>query len=742
MLNRWISLLAALMLLASCASAEGWMNSGDVDAAVDVMNEDVVYDAADSVGDVVNGGNPDPDLQQQIAYSFTPVEVVLVLDISGSMATTNEATGKSLLDYSRDAAEVFARTMYAVNPASRIGVVFFDHDAYLASGLRGFSDRQALFGALTSMYYGGSTNTGGGFRQANSLLADSAMAGRRRMVLMITDGLANVADSGDPIQYAISQGQTAAAGANVYTIGLVGGMNATTKGHTRRVLSAGYETRYFEVDFDSVGDMGAALTSIMTALPVAVSSAETVGADGVIQETSTYRLSIGPGYETTVAAGEEVLSSAKDKYNEQTSFGSLSVVDGKQTFVMKEGDYDIDIQGVDGGTGGFSMSEIEGLAMKENALLDRGTWSHPSVHLEIEIKGGEVTISDESYNPIDVTGTDDKGQPVTGLQDLAGAYVMGIISVYSSPDKNAEVIARVPKTGRVKVIAHDTKKGYSFVSVADDKSLVRRGWMKTTALKELQGFVPEMVWLSGSWTVKNDCMTYFAPDTRAAEAWKVKAGAAVELKFVDRDETGAEWAYVCITGKKTPVRYAYIPASELEGWTELTAANFRIGSEDPIIDPEIAFPEMTDVVAGQKLNVYSGPDTSYWRGAKGKAMVNTNGGLYAAGWVDNDWLLVQYGTTVGNRRTGYVYAANIKDNFSLLPQLNFAATPATITAECILTDDPENYSDQIVTLAPGTQVTWLAGYAGYEDGQPLHYIETKVGSKKVRGFVPVDCLEK
>ena len=79
---------------------------------------------------------------------------------------------------------------------------------------------------------------------------------------------------------------------------------------------------------------------------------------------------------------------------------------------------------------------------------------------------------------------------------------------------------------------------------------------------------------------------------------------------------------------------------------------------------------------------------------------------------------------------------------SLLPQLNFAATPAAITAECILTDDPENYSDQIVTLAPGTQVTWLADYAGYEGGQPLHYIETKVGSKKVRGFIPVGCLEK
>ena len=175
---------------------------------------------------------------------------------------------------------------------------------------------------------------------------------------------------------------------------------------------------------------------------------------------------------------------------------------------------------------------------------------------------------------------------------------------------------------------------------------------------------------------------------------------------------------------------------------EETAEEFRIGSADPIIDPTIAFPAMTDVIAGQKLNVYSGPDISYWRGANGKALVNTNGGLYAAGWVDNDWLLVQYGTSAGNRRTGYVSAAHIKDNFSLLPQLNFAAIPAVITAECVLTDDPENYSDQIVTLAPGTQVTWLADYAGYEGGEPLHYIETKAGSKKVRGFIPMGSLEK
>ena len=33
-----------------------------------------------------------------------------------------------------------------------------------------------------------------------------------------------------------------------------------------------------------------------------------------------------------------------------------------------------------------------------------------------------------------------------------------------------------------------------------------------------------MVWLNGSFTVKNDVTTRYAPDLRAAEAYKVKAG--------------------------------------------------------------------------------------------------------------------------------------------------------------------------------------------------------------------------
>ena len=36
--------------------------------------------------------------------------------------------------------------------------------------------------------------------------------------------------------------------------------------------------------------------------------------------------------------------------------------------------------------------------------------------------------------------------------------------------------------------------------------------------------------------------------------------------------------------------------------------------------------------AGQQIPVYSAPSYSAWRGANGKALVNTNGAVWAAGW--------------------------------------------------------------------------------------------------------------
>lgn len=741
MLKRFFCCLLLVVMTVTSVCAEDWMSGTDQPGAVDIMNEDVIYDAADSVGTVVNGDNPDPTEAEKIVYSFTPLDVVLVLDVSGSMGTINEATNKNLRDYANEAANVFTDSLFAVNPASRIGVVFFDDSVSIASDMRGISQHQDLTAAINRMYCGGGTNTGGGFQAAANMLQTSAMPGRRCMVLMITDGLAN-SGAYDYLQYAIDQGGQAAQYGNVYTIGLVGGMGDYDKKTARRVLGGGYETRYFEVDFDSVGDMGTALASIMTTLPVVVSANESLDDSGLLEEMSTYRLTVGSGYSATITAGGEQLSSAADQYSTTASFGSMSVVDGKQTFIMVNGDYDIDLQGVTAGKGDYTITEIAGLSLTEKPVVSSKEWTIRSVHKKLNIHESQVTVTDLSYNPLDITGTDDKGQPVLGQEVLAGAYVNGTVNVYSAPHKNAETIAKVPTTGRVKIIAADPATEYSFISMTDDKGFVRRGWMKTSALRNPEGVIPQMVWLSGSFTVPADTVTYFAPDTRAAQAYQVTAGSVVELKFVDRDFQGNEWAYVAVPGKKNQHRYAYIPAAALENWQTLTAEGFRIGSLDPVIDPTIEFIEMTDVIPAQKLPIFSGPSKNAWRGANNKAMVSTNGALYAAGWVDNDWLLVQYETSGTNRRTGYVASSSIKDNFSHLPQLNFANTPATVVVECVLTDDPINSSDQIVTLAPGTQVTYLAELAGIRGGQAFHYVETTVKNKAVRGFIPVGTITK
>lgn len=161
-MKRFISLLLCL-LLPFASLAEGWMNSGDQDAAVGDVLDDTVYDAADSVGDVVNTGAPEePTEQEMITYSFTPLDVVLVLDSSGSMAATNPQNNKSILSYAQDAAVAFCQTLFAINPASRVAVVGYDSYAYKVADFAGVSSSNQLQAAIRGINYGGSTDIGGG----------------------------------------------------------------------------------------------------------------------------------------------------------------------------------------------------------------------------------------------------------------------------------------------------------------------------------------------------------------------------------------------------------------------------------------------------------------------------------------------------------------------------------------------------------------------------------------------------
>ncbi|MBQ6174735.1 MAG: YARHG domain-containing protein [Clostridia bacterium] len=149
-----------------------------------------------------------------------------------------------------------------------------------------------------------------------------------------------------------------------------------------------------------------------------------------------------------------------------------------------------------------------------------------------------------------------------------------------------------------------------------------------------------------------------------------------------------------------------------------------------------------NVPAGQRLEVYSAPSASSWRGANGKAMVNTDGYLYAAGW-DNGWLLIFYdltgGVNAGGIRVGYVDGSRIR-GAGLNTQLRFSRESAAVTADCTVTDDPLRCGAVITALRAGDTVTYLTTMVN-QNGQSWDYIETTLGGKLLRGFVPAGSLD-
>jgi len=193
----------------------------------------------------------DPDDYISSISLFDPLDVALIIDVSGSMADSNPSTGKTLLSYAQDAAISFSRTLFALSPESRISVIAYDDSAFMVAGLSSAADRQQLYTGIRSMTWGGRTNTGEGFRLANDVLTEGRIKDRNQLALMLTDGLANEGD-GDPVQFAIDQGSALAQHCLVYTVGMLGNMSASDINYVRSTLHAGYETRYFEVTFSEL----------------------------------------------------------------------------------------------------------------------------------------------------------------------------------------------------------------------------------------------------------------------------------------------------------------------------------------------------------------------------------------------------------------------------------------------------------------------------------------------------------
>ena len=147
--------------------------------------------------------------------------------------------------------------------------------------------------------------------------------------------------------------------------------------------------------------------------------------------------------------------------------------------------------------------------------------------------------------------------------------------------------------------------------------------------------------------------------------------------------------------------------------------------------------EYVNLKAGQKLPVYSAPSSYAFRANNGKALVNTNGAVYALGW-DNGWMLMLYEANyAGQYRVGYVDGSAIRGNRPNLDYLTWEMEPCEVIQGTSLTDDPALTGNAMTYLPEGTKVTYLTSMF---NNTAWDYIETTIDGQTARGFVPEGTL--
>ena len=197
--------------------------------------------------------------------------------------------------------------------------------------------------------------------------------------------------------------------------------------------------------------------------------------------------------------------------------------------------------------------------------------------------------------------------------------------------------------------------------------------------------------------------------------------------------------------RKESYRYLVTQGTDSAMWAvEVTLENFNIhnmpkrGPDDVRRINEASeglqyfaclYPE---VVSGQKSGkksyaVYSAPDTSSYRAAKGKASVST-GDDYKLYLTVGDWSLIEYRVSLRTSRFGWAQLGKHGDETTN----EIVHVPMLTAFDTYLTDDPNVSEYHQAELSAGTKLTALS----HPDGWAYIYVEATVDGKITRGFVP------
>jgi len=188
---RWMGLLAAATLAATALGAL-WPATAQEPSACRLSPNKVAAPARIALGETVR---VTLTLSADCPAEMAPVDVVLVIDVSASMANENRLVN------AKRAAHAFIDVMDLEQ--SRVGLVTFNHRAGVRSPLVGAAEERRVRSAVDSLIAGGQTDISAAIDVARELLAADDV-GHEHAMVVLSDGY-NTVSGADPVPVAAAR---------------------------------------------------------------------------------------------------------------------------------------------------------------------------------------------------------------------------------------------------------------------------------------------------------------------------------------------------------------------------------------------------------------------------------------------------------------------------------------------------------------------------------------------------------
>lgn len=328
-------------------------------------------------------------VQEPVRTTSDERDIVLVLDVSGSMAgTPMEETKKASVNFIDTILEEDAS----------IGIVTYDNSANRASDFS--TNKTSLENIISGIYDGGGTNIEAGLREAHSMLSSSNA--KKKIIVLMSDGEPNDGKEGDAlVAYADEIKED---GVLIYTLGFfenMGGYKSSAQQLMERIASDGCHYEVANADdlvffFGDIADQlnGQKYIYVRIACPVDVSV--------------TYQ--------------RQTLNSAESDLSLRTDFGTLTFEENEETMQsgtddrikvlrLKEGtDYDLRLTGTGHGLMDYTIGFMD----------DEGNYSDLRKFEDIKITKRTVIDTVAATSKTSTLNIDENGDGKYDLRLRAG----------------------------------------------------------------------------------------------------------------------------------------------------------------------------------------------------------------------------------------------------------------------------------------------------------------------------------